>query len=300
MPSIRTRRARPRTRPRRRSASSTRRRTPSGAPSAFDRLRVECVLSAAEGAEVGAVVRFLQGAGERHTAVERRVELRARALAELAADVGIGAEFESRANRRCAAGPVCAPSCSTSSTARGIAGQDPRLRAQHDGARPREAESMDRPGGAAPPACCRPTWCSRPRAGKLRLAAGARRGGRGRGRRLRARSTPGRCSRPLTTTRSSAAPILLPDHPSLAPESLGNLFDNTEIEEALLLHVQAHLDADPEELAVPHLSTLVFRYRPDGLTEDEADGWRRGSGARSTSAATRDGRRHQGRRPVAG
>ena len=34
------------------------------------------------------------------------------------------------------------------------------------------------------------------------------------------------------------AAIMLPDHPELAPESLGNLFDNTEIEEALLLHVQ--------------------------------------------------------------
>ena len=35
------------------------------------------------------------------------------------------------------------------------------------------------------------------------------------------------------------AAIVLPDHPELAPESLGNLFDNTEIEEALLLHVHA-------------------------------------------------------------
>ncbi len=29
------------------------------------------------------------------------------------------------------------------------------------------------------------------------------------------------------------APIVLPDHASMAPESLGNLFDNTEIEEAM-------------------------------------------------------------------
>jgi hypothetical protein len=34
------------------------------------------------------------------------------------------------------------------------------------------------------------------------------------------------------------ATIVLPDHPRLAPESLGGLFDSTEIEEALLLHVQ--------------------------------------------------------------
>ena len=90
--------------------------------STFDHLRVECVLSAAEGAEVGAVVRFLQGAGERHTggrAASRAAE-HAR-LAELARRaVGSGPSSSSRANRRCAAGPACAPSCSTSSTARGI------------------------------------------------------------------------------------------------------------------------------------------------------------------------------------
>ncbi len=35
------------------------------------------------------------------------------------------------------------------------------------------------------------------------------------------------------------AAIVLPDHPQLAPESRGSLFDGTEIEEALLLHVHA-------------------------------------------------------------
>lgn len=40
------------------------------------------------------------------------------------------------------------------------------------------------------------------------------------------------------------AAIVLPDHPQLAPESRGNLFDNTEIEEALLLHVQVLTDAE--------------------------------------------------------
>ena len=35
----------------------------------------------------------------------------------------------------------------------------------------------------------------------------------------------------------------------MAPESLGNLFDNTEIEEALLLHVQALSDSEREQIA---------------------------------------------------
>ena len=44
------------------------------------------------------------------------------------------------------------------------------------------------------------------------------------------------------------AAIVLPDHPRIAPESRGNLFDNTEIEEALVLHVQVLSDAEREEI----------------------------------------------------
>jgi hypothetical protein len=45
------------------------------------------------------------------------------------------------------------------------------------------------------------------------------------------------------------AAIVLPDHPELAPESLGNLFDNTEIEEALLLHVQTLSDDERDQIS---------------------------------------------------
>ncbi len=45
------------------------------------------------------------------------------------------------------------------------------------------------------------------------------------------------------------AAIVLPDHPQLAPESHGSLFDNTEIEEALLLHIHS-LTATEREQAV--------------------------------------------------
>jgi hypothetical protein len=40
------------------------------------------------------------------------------------------------------------------------------------------------------------------------------------------------------------AAIVLPDHPRLAPESLGGLFDSTEIEEALMIHVQVLTDEE--------------------------------------------------------
>ncbi|HZU59502.1 MAG TPA: hypothetical protein VE983_00955 [Solirubrobacteraceae bacterium] len=42
--------------------------------------------------------------------------------------------------------------------------------------------------------------------------------------------------------------IVLPDHPQIAPESRGSLFDATEIEEALLLHVQTLSDAERAEI----------------------------------------------------
>ena len=45
------------------------------------------------------------------------------------------------------------------------------------------------------------------------------------------------------------AAIMLPDHPQLAPESRGSLFDSTEIEEALLIHVLALSDDEREAAA---------------------------------------------------
>ncbi|HEY2260436.1 MAG TPA: hypothetical protein VGH45_12015 [Solirubrobacteraceae bacterium] len=43
------------------------------------------------------------------------------------------------------------------------------------------------------------------------------------------------------------AGIVLPDHPQISPASHGNLFDNTEIEEALVLHVQALTESEREQ-----------------------------------------------------
>jgi hypothetical protein len=57
------------------------------------------------------------------------------------------------------------------------------------------------------------------------------------------------------------AAIFLPDHPQIAPESKGSLFDGTEIEEALLLHVLALSDAERAELqtADPAVRAMVAR-----------------------------------------
>jgi len=57
------------------------------------------------------------------------------------------------------------------------------------------------------------------------------------------------------------AAIALPDHPQLAPESRGSLFDSTEIEEALLLHVLALSDGERAELehADPAVRAMIER-----------------------------------------
>ena len=57
---------------------------------------------------------------------------------------------------------------------------------------------------------------------------------------------------PVLATRANdtvlGAAIVLPDHPELAPETRGSLFDGTEIEEALLLHVQTLSDGEREAI----------------------------------------------------
>jgi hypothetical protein len=57
------------------------------------------------------------------------------------------------------------------------------------------------------------------------------------------------------------AAIMLPDHPQLAPESRGSLFDSTEIEEALLLHVLALSDGEREQIerADPAVRAMIGR-----------------------------------------
>ncbi|HVH42494.1 MAG TPA: hypothetical protein VM925_09125 [Labilithrix sp.] len=45
-----------------------------------------------------------------------------------------------------------------------------------------------------------------------------------------------------------AAPIILGDHPALAPESHGDLFDATEIEEILVLRIQTLTEAEKAEI----------------------------------------------------
>ena len=68
------------------------------------------------------------------------------------------------------------------------------------------------------------------------------------------------------------AAIVLPDHPRIAPESRGNLFDNTEIEEALVLHVHAlsdeeRADIEEQDPAVKEMIERALTVTPDEITK---------------------------------
>jgi hypothetical protein len=65
------------------------------------------------------------------------------------------------------------------------------------------------------------------------------------------------------------AAIVLPDHPQIAPESRGNLFDNTEIEEALVLHVQVLSDAERAELERQDPAVREMIDRASAVTPEE-------------------------------
>ena len=74
---------------------------------AFDHLRVECVLLDCEGAELEGEVRFLQVAGERHQAVERRLSCR-RPRSPSCSATAPAASSSSPASGPCAAACGCA------------------------------------------------------------------------------------------------------------------------------------------------------------------------------------------------
>jgi hypothetical protein len=55
------------------------------------------------------------------------------------------------------------------------------------------------------------------------------------------------------------AAIVLPDHPQVAPRSHGNLFDNTEIEEALVLHVHSLTAEERDAVTDPKIKEMLER-----------------------------------------
>ena len=202
----------------------------------FDLIRIECVLEHEPGARVSGTARFLQASGERHEGVPRRVEVGTAPVEKLLGE-GAGTEF------------------SFGGAGSAISGRA-RLRAERVDAgvtRVRmcvhNTSELEMPGEELD----RPTaLLSSLLSTHLLLAADG-------GRFVSPLERFGALGEAVAECRNVntwpvlasdsddavlGAAIFLPDHPKVAPESLGNLFDNTEIEEALLLHVQTLSDEE--------------------------------------------------------
>ena len=62
-----------------------------------------------------------------------------------------------------------------------------------------------------------------------------------------------------------AAPIILYDHPQVAPESPDNLFDGTEIDEILTLRIQTLSEEEKREIRAADPRTRQLLERADNL-----------------------------------
>jgi len=229
-----------------------------GLATTFDHLRLECVLVAEPEAELRATVRFLQASGERHQARERRLELGPATVGDLADD-GVGETFafdgtsEVRGRVRMRCEPLDEP-------------QLWRVRAcVHNTTEARaDLERSD-----ALVASLLSTHvvieCS-----PGRFVSPLEREGRAGDAVAEARSAN---TFPVLVSPADdailGATIVLPDHPRMAPESLGNLFDNTEIEEALLLHVKALSEGEREAIAAQDPAVREMVARAEQVTPEE-------------------------------
>lgn len=63
--------------------------------------------------------------------------------------------------------------------------------------------------------------------------------------------------------------IMLPDHPEIAPESVNDFFDGTEIEEALVLHIQALSASEREQIAAQDPKVREMLARADATTPEQ-------------------------------
>lgn len=66
-----------------------------------------------------------------------------------------------------------------------------------------------------------------------------------------------------------SSPIILYDHPAVAPESPGDLFDGAEIDEILTLRILAMTDAEKHEMAAVDARARALLERTHALTADD-------------------------------
>ena len=219
---------------------------------AFDHVRLECVAEPAGDATLTATLRYLEPSGERHQAVERRV----------------------------AVGPVSGGERDTT----GFTGGRITLRVSDAGGDGRSVvrccvhSTVDFASGLDRRAALAHSLIST---------------------HIVVRISGGRFISPLESGHDSVniwpvlatpnddtvlgAAIILPDHPQIAPQSRGSLFDNTEIEEALVLHVHTLSDGEREAAASQDAAVRDMLERALATTSDEIIGLH--GGMRSVSGA---------------
>ena len=226
-----------------------------GGPHTFERARMQVILEpSAPDAPIVATLAFLESSGERHQGVERRVEIGPVALDTLLADgVTTLFAFEAVSGRlRLAAtqvgdGLVRIAMCVHNSTV--------------------VAEGLDRAGAL------RSSLLSTHlvvRAPGSRFASPISPG-------PAAAAAVSGCDQinifPVLATELDdtvlGAAIVLPDHPKIAPESHGDMFDATEIEEALMLHVLALSDAERAAIAEQDPTVRAMLARVDAAGPEE-------------------------------
>ncbi|MEO8897933.1 MAG: hypothetical protein ABI473_04415 [Candidatus Dormibacter sp.] len=66
-----------------------------------------------------------------------------------------------------------------------------------------------------------------------------------------------------------ASPIILEDHPQVAPESAGELFDSTEIDEILSLRILTLTDEEKSEMRAADERARAILDRTEALTQDD-------------------------------
>ncbi len=220
-------------------------------PSTFDHLELRCALQAPADAVLRADVRFLVPGGPRHQAAPRRIELAGVMLGALAN--GTPAVKEARVQGEAGAPLVVTLRLS----ARALEDQcfEVSFRVEN---RTVVSSGLDRAG-----ALNRSLISTHP---LLRVLGG------------RFVSPLDGPSGSVNTVPVLASPsddallgaaIVLPDHPQIAPESRGGLFDSTEIEEALLLHVHALSDAEREEIGAQDQTVRDMIARASTATPED-------------------------------
>jgi hypothetical protein len=200
-----------------------------GFSTTFDHLELRCVLEARADAVLRAEVRFLVAGGERHKAAARRVDLAGAMVGALAVDTATkDARIEPEV------GPPLYVRLRLGVERLGDGAHEVSLRVEN---RTLVSSGLDRAGALA-----RSLLSTHP---VIRVTGGRF-----------ISPLERRCDSvntfPVLATPSDdavlGAAIVLPDHPQIAPESRGGLFDSTEIEEALLLHVQVLSDEERAEI----------------------------------------------------